>query len=85
MNKFINVINGQISILSYRIAETQATSIAGMLSAIDSETDESLVIPLDGVIDALEDGEFLAQCDVSIAAVEELHDLIKTHQREAAQ
>ena len=70
---FINLVEGKLTLNSHRNPEAQATDLEDMLSAIESQTGETLVISADGVKNALEDGEFLGTIKATQEAVEDLH------------
>ena len=77
MSKFINLVNGALSINTYRAPQAAATDIADIAEAITTESPECLTCSIDGSeIDVLEDGGYWQGSNVSQESLELLHSLI---------
>ena len=73
---FVNLKNGHVDIKSFRDSSATVTDLEDMLKALENETGEHLVISMEGVKDALEDGSFIESINADQDAVEYLHSYL---------
>lgn len=74
--KFINYKNNYVSINTWRNPEAEICHLSEILEAIENDSSENLTISIEGVVDALQDGEYLGTVKASQDTIEKLFNAI---------
>lgn len=83
MNTFINYVNGQVSLNTYRAPNATVTDFDDIVISLSKASEENLVCSVEGnELDVLCDGSYWNGSEATQEALEELHFLLSSQAQE---